>query len=146
MRIIAAIATDFAEAPLIARVRSARLASRLALGIVWLYEGIVPKILFAGLHPEQTMLVAHSGIYWHSPESTLVVLGALQAILGVILLVGWRERLAALTASVWMLILIVLVASGRPELLTDPFGALVKDTCLLACAFVVWLFGGNKWE
>jgi hypothetical protein len=38
-----------------------------------------------------------------------------------------------------MFILIVLVASGRPAMLTDPFGAIPKDACLLSCALTVWL-------
>jgi hypothetical protein len=42
-------------------------------------------------------------------------------------------------ATSWMLILIVLVASGNPSMLSDPYGGLVKDLCLIACAITVWL-------
>jgi len=38
-----------------------------------------------------------------------------------------------------MLILIMLVASGNPSMLTDPYGALVKDFRLIACAITVWM-------
>ena len=37
-----------------------------------------------------------------------------------------------------MVILIVLVARANPAMLTDPYGALIKDLCLIACAFTVW--------
>jgi hypothetical protein len=37
-----------------------------------------------------------------------------------------------------MWILIVLVAMANPAMLTDPYGALIKDLCLTACAFTVW--------
>jgi hypothetical protein len=42
-------------------------------------------------------------------------------------------------ATLWMLILIVLVARGNPLMLTDSYGALVKDFCLIACAITVWM-------
>jgi uncharacterized membrane protein YphA (DoxX/SURF4 family) len=121
------------------RVRLAKIAARSALGFVWLYEGLVPKIFFPSLHPEQTDLVVRSGLYWPTPELTLIALGVAQAALGLLLLAGWRERLATMLATLGMLVLIGLVAWGRPDLLTDPFGALAKDACLLACAGVVWL-------
>ncbi len=125
--------------PLETRLRATRLLARLSLGFVWLYEGLVPKILFPHLHPEQSALVASSGLMWRSPEATLVALGLAQAILGLMLLAGWCARAAALIATGFMAVLIVLVAAGRPEMLTDPFGALAKDACLVACAAILWL-------
>ena len=37
-----------------------------------------------------------------------------------------------------MAILIVLVAYNNPAMLTDPYGALIKDLCLFACGYTVW--------
>ncbi|MBA2242652.1 MAG: hypothetical protein H0W04_07150 [Chthoniobacterales bacterium] len=54
------------------------------------------------------------------------------------------ERLAAVFATAWMCVLIVLVAQGNPALLTDPFGALIKDVCLIACAYTVWVLSPEK--
>ncbi len=123
------------------RICACRRMARWSLGFVWLYEGLVPKVVFRAAHPEQTDLVFRSGLYWPTPEATLVVLGIIQAMLGIILLTGWRERLAVVTATAWMGVLMVLVGRGMPNLLTDPFGALAKDACLLACACVVWTLG-----
>jgi len=123
----------------VARILLAKRTARCALGLVWLYEGLVPKVLFLDRHPEQLDLVTRSGLYWPTPDATLIALGILQAALGLILLAGWCERAATAIATLAMAVLIVLVASGRPDLLTDPFGALAKDFCLTACAAVVWL-------
>ena len=41
-------------------------------------------------------------------------------------------------ATIGMWILIVLVAMANPGMLTDPYGALIKDLCLTACAYTVW--------
>ena len=52
---------------------------------------------------------------------------------------GVAERTAVFIATAWMWVLIALVASGNPSMLTDPYGALVKDLCLIACAITVWM-------
>jgi hypothetical protein len=122
-----------------ARIRLARALARWSLGLVWIYEGLVPKILFPGAHPEQTALVANSLFCFASPSLTLAILGAAQVVLGLLLLAEWRDRELAAVATLWMAALIVLVAAGRPLMLTDPFGALAKDLCLIACAAVLWV-------
>jgi hypothetical protein len=84
-------------------------------------------------------LVRKSGVFWRTPERTLQVLGVAQIALGIWLIAGWAERSAVAVATIWMVILIVLVAGGNPAMLTDPYGALVKDFCLVACAVTVWV-------
>jgi uncharacterized membrane protein YphA (DoxX/SURF4 family) len=120
-------------------LRAIKLLARVSLGLVWIYEVLVPKILMLHSLPEQTDLVQRSGLYWRSPELTLLLLGAAQVVAGVILVIGWAERAAVLLTTLWMVALIVLVAAGSPAMLTDPFGALAKDVCLLSCAATVWL-------
>lgn len=119
-----------------------RIVSRTALGLVWLYEGTVPKLLFP--RAEQTELVRHSGLSFGAPEITLQVMGIAQALVGLWLLSGIAERLSTALATAWMCVLIVLVARGIPGMLTDPFGALAKDLCLIACAYTVWALSAKR--
>ena len=120
-----------------ARLRVLKIICRTALGLVWLYEGVVPKLLF--LRADELDLVKRWDVVCQTPERTLQLLGVLQIALGLWLLVGVAERLAVIIATLSMFALIVLVAVGSPEMLTEPYGALVKDLCLLACGIVVWL-------
>jgi uncharacterized membrane protein YphA (DoxX/SURF4 family) len=117
-------------------MKTAVLISRLALGLVWFYEGLVPKILF--VRPDQADLVRRSGLYFGTPEFFLQLLGGAQVAFAIWLLSGFAERLAVAIATVGMWILIVLVAIANPAMLTDPYGALIKDLCLTACAYTVW--------
>jgi hypothetical protein len=114
-----------------------KIISRVALGLVWFYEGLVPKILF--LRADELDLVKRSGVFWRTPEWTLQVLGIAQIALGIWLIIGWAERLAVAATTTWMLVLVAFVAGGNPAMLTDPYGALVKDFCLIACAVTVWI-------
>jgi len=119
-----------------------KVISRVALGLVWLYEGLVPKILF--LRTDEINLVQNSGLIWRTPELTLQVLGLAQIVLGVWLILGWAERFAVAVATGWMLVLIALVAGGNPAMLADPYGALIKDLCLVACAVTVWVLAAEE--
>jgi uncharacterized membrane protein YphA (DoxX/SURF4 family) len=118
------------------KLRMVKIASRVALGIVWLYEGLVPKLLF--LRADEIELVQKSHFVWRTPEFTLKLMGVAQIAVGVWLIGGFAERAAVAVATLWMSILIVLVASLNPPMLTDPYGALIKDFCLIACAITVW--------
>lgn len=114
-----------------------KIISRVALGIVWFYEGLVPKLLF--LRADEIDLVGRSGFVWRSPEWTLQILGVVQLAIGFWLIIGAAEQVAVMVATLSMFVLVVLVASGNPTMLTDPYGALVKDFCLVACAITVWI-------
>jgi len=111
------------------RLRIIKIISRIALGLVWFYEGLVPKILF--LRADEIGLVQSSHLVWRTPELTLQILGVAQTLAGLWLIIGLAERTAVFVATSWMLILIALVASGNPSMLIDPYGALVKDLCLI---------------
>ena len=95
-----------------------KIISRTALGLVWFYEGLVPKILF--LRADEILLVRTSHLVWRTPELTLLIVGIAQIFLGLWLIIGVAERVAVFIATAWMLILIALVAGANPLMLTDP--------------------------
>ena len=117
-------------------MKTAVTVSRISLGAVWFYEGLVPKLLF--VRPDQAELVRRSGLYFGTPEFFLQLLGAAQVAFAIWLLAGLAQRVAVAIATLGMWILIILVAMANPAMLTDPYGALIKDLCLTACAYTVW--------
>src|SRR2546423_9134867 len=119
------------------KLRTIKVISRTALGLVWFYEGLLPKILF--LRADEIGLVQASHLVWRTSQLTLQILGVAQMLVGLWLIIGFAERTAVFIAPSWMMILIALVATGNPSMLVDPYGALVKDFCLIACAITVWM-------
>ncbi len=113
-----------------------KLVCRWSLGLVWIWEGLVPKMILPTAM--QRRIVARSGLYWPDIDTWLIALGAGMIIGGVLLCVGWMERRAVLVASVSMTLLIGLVVASHPESLADPHGGIAKDLCLYAAAWVVW--------
>ncbi|MDB6139859.1 MAG: hypothetical protein JWO94_2931 [Verrucomicrobiaceae bacterium] len=118
-----------------------KVAARCAVGFVWLYEGLVPKILHVSDH--QIEMVQSSGWWWGSPTTTLNWLGIAMMIAGLVLMIGWWEKLAQVVATAAVLVLMVLVIRNFPPALYDPFGGLAKDACLFTCSAVVWLLSGK---
>jgi len=111
-------------------------AARVSIGLVWIYEGLVPKIFFPDAL--QHDMVARSGLWLGSPEATLFWLGMAIAFGGLVIISGWKERLMALLSTLAVLVLMVCVIGTHPAALYDPFGGLIKDTCLFVCAAIIW--------
>ncbi len=118
-----------------------KLAARFSVGFVWLYEGLVPKIL----HPStnQIEMIRTSGWWWGAPEMTMFWLGVAMVVAGIILVSGWLEKLAQVVATASVLVLMVLVIRNYPPALYDPFGGLAKDACLFTCSAMVWVLSGK---
>jgi uncharacterized membrane protein YphA (DoxX/SURF4 family) len=119
------------------RLWLARLAARTALGLVWIHEGLVPKIL--AVSPAELALVARTGLAWGSPARTLAAVGVAEILAGLWLLSGRAERGAVTVTTLLMLALTGLVIADDPAALANPLGGIAKNLCLLACAAVVWM-------
>jgi uncharacterized membrane protein YphA (DoxX/SURF4 family) len=122
--------------------RIAKVLARTALGMIWVYEGLVPKLLFTT--PQEVDLVARSGAYWPTPMATLAALGVCEILGGLWLLSGRAEKTAATLSFVLVAILGPVCAVLEPSILYHPFGGLSKNLSLLACAAVVWLLAEKR--
>jgi uncharacterized membrane protein YphA (DoxX/SURF4 family) len=109
--------------------------ARLALGLVWLYQGIVPKLLFPLAF--ELSIVERSHLYLHTPRAMLFGVGLFEAGIGLWILSGYRPRLAAWSATAFMLLLQSLVLLIEPSLLLGPFGGIIKNIGLVALAWIM---------
>ena len=121
---------------MITKLRAIKLISRIALGLVWFMRGWCQRFCVCA---DEIGLVRAYHLVWRTPEFTLQIFGVAQLLVGLWLIIGIAEHAAVFIATLWMLILIGLVANGDPSMLTDPHGALVKDFCLIACTITVWI-------
>jgi uncharacterized membrane protein YphA (DoxX/SURF4 family) len=110
---------------------------RVSMAIVWLTEGLFPKLLYVS--PLETQVVMALGVSAATAVTLIHVAGALQMLsgLGVLLLRGrpltWL--LGALLAG--LVLLPLLVTRSHPSMWVHPFGPLTKNFPILAGSFVL---------
>ena len=126
-----------ADDTIVRRLRLANVIARTALGLVWVYEGLVPKLLFTT--QRELDLVARSHLWWPTPRATLTALAVGEIFGGLWLLTGRAPRTAAALSLALLLFVGTACAVIEPSILYHPFGGLSKNLGLIACALVVWL-------
>ncbi|MCH8852095.1 MAG: DoxX-like family protein [Planctomycetes bacterium] len=112
-----------------------KVSARVALGVVWILEGLLPKLLVVA--PAELELVTRSGLVMVTPTFTLGLLGVAEIIGGAWLLFGKAERLAAMVAALAMLVIVGIVIAADPLAVASPFGGIVKNLGLAICSLVV---------
>jgi uncharacterized membrane protein YphA (DoxX/SURF4 family) len=115
---------------------AAERVSRIALALVWIYEGIVPKLLFAT--QMEVDLVERSGLFWPTPRAMLFGVGICEILGGLWLRSGRATRVAAALSILLLVVVGAMCAVLEPGILYHPFGGLSKNLGLIACAAVVY--------
>jgi len=128
--------------PVPAQIEATELVARSALGLIWLYLGLFPKLLWQV--PEEVAIVERTGLFVVSPAWTITAVGVLEIACGIWLLTGWQARAAVVFVTALMLAMMLTVIPVEPSLLLGPFGGLVKNLALLACAWIVWMLAGKR--
>jgi uncharacterized membrane protein YphA (DoxX/SURF4 family) len=119
------------------RIWLAKVVARVCLAFVWLWEGLLPKLIC--IHASEIALVGRSHLYFGDARLTLNALGIMEVLFGLWLLSGRTERLTAALSAAGTVILGGLVALLEPGSIGDPFGGIAKNLGLLGCAAAVWL-------
>jgi uncharacterized membrane protein YphA (DoxX/SURF4 family) len=113
---------------------------RLTLATVFIWHGLVPKILW--LSPDEVAMIAVHGLPDYplfAPPLIAAIGGVAEVLLGVALLAMWRQRWPLLLASAVLLALLLDVVLLSPHLLIQAFNPLSTNLAALALCAVAWL-------
>ncbi len=109
---------------------------RITVAMVWLYQGLIPKLIAS--HPDELVMLADAGIAETTAPTVLVIAGAAEVALGVMVLVFFGHRWPlALTAGL-MIPATLVVAINSPQFLLAAFNP-VSLNWLLAVISVIGL-------
>ena len=98
--------------------------SRFTIAFVWMWHGMVPKLLF-GDRNEQIML-NQAGL----PASILPWFGAAEVAFGLVILLGQRQRWLFLLNAAVMLVALAGVALRSPQYLSQAFNPVTLNVCV----------------
>lgn len=115
----------------------ARWILRTGLALIWITEGIGPKVLFQDAW--EIAIVANSGLAPGDPAVFLRWMGAAQAASGLaVLLLPWRALRWLLFAQLAALVALPLLVSWQePSLWLHPFGPLTKNVPIAVGTFIL---------
>ncbi|MFQ5458926.1 MAG: DoxX-like family protein, partial [Myxococcota bacterium] len=105
-------------------------ALRISLALVWLLEGLLPKILF--LRPAETEAFTRAVPFLPgNPEPLVRALGGFETLLGALLLAG-----LVVLPILWIMLGLLVLFTGlllvqSPVLVLDPTGGLIKNVALI---------------
>lgn len=121
------------------RLRQIALVARLALALVFLWHGLVPKILWLSVD-ELAMIAAHGpAVQALVPPATLAQFAGWAEVCLALLLVIRRWRWPLLLAGSVLLVLLVDVALFSPHLLLQAFNPVSTNLAALALCLLAWL-------
>jgi len=125
----------------IRQARAIPLLLRVGLGVMWLYEGLVPKWLWPS-QAEVEIIVRTGLIPVHIPIF-LRLLGCVEAALGLTVLVGlWTRGMAVLQVGL-LGAFTAIVGWTSPAYLADPLGTLAKNLALVGSALALYRTGSG---
>ena len=92
--------------------------SRLAIALIWIYHGLVPKILFK--HASELELAAKGPVVFNV-ETTVVLAGVFEVLIGFVLLLLWRRRWPVVFSLFCFVALLLGSIAMSPELAIQAF-------------------------
>lgn len=114
---------------------------RITLAGVWIYHGLVPKILFP--HADELKMLRQSGIPYEQSHQLLFLLGLAEILYGVAILISQRVRALFILNIVLLVIALLLVAVHSSEYITAAFNPISLNSALISLSFIGLLTEGG---
>lgn len=116
--------------------------ARLTVAFVFLWHGIVPKLVFRD--PDELVLLTGAGMPEHLGRSVVIGAGVFEVILGLIVATLWNRTAPLVAAMVLMVIATAGVAATSPRYLTAAFNPVTLNVCVFALALVALITSRDR--
>ncbi|MDQ2665077.1 MAG: DoxX-like family protein [Gemmatimonadota bacterium] len=111
--------------------------ARLALIVIFLYQGLVPKLLYR--HASELRMLSNAGLPADTGGRVLIAIGIVEVALGAALLLRWRARWPIVVILALMPVALIGVAIFSPTELVRAFNPVTFNIAVAALAGVAWL-------
>ena len=112
---------------------------RLMVSFIWIYHGLVPKLLFA--NPDEAAMLADAG--WHTEFIPFAIrwAGIAEIAFGLVLLLAWRVRSLFAVTIVVMLAALAFVGVEAPRYLSAAFNPVTLNLSMIALSWIGLICG-----
>ncbi len=117
-------------------------AARTGLAIIWIYQGLVPKIIW-GATSGELATVGASGLFDGLEHRIVMAAGVSEIFIGVSMLAFWRARVLFPVNLLILALLAAAAAAAEPGLYTRQFNPATLSLAMAALAVIGWVTGAN---
>lgn len=108
--------------------------SRLALAFIWLWHGLVPKLIVR--HPDEFIPLTNVGIAPETAEMLVTLAGWGEIAFGVVILIFWKARWPLWLSIGTMIGLLISILFTAPELALGAFTPVTLNVLVIAVALI----------
>jgi len=119
------------------RLAAVHAVARVALAVVFLWHGLVPKLLHR--HPDELALLRDSGLSASAAARAVIIVGVAEVVYGLALLLAWRVRSLLLLASAAMVAITPGILIASPRFIPAAFTPVTLNLCVAALGMVGWI-------
>ena len=109
--------------------------SRVAIGLIWLYHGLVPKLIFRSV---TELDLIQRGPIVGSPETTLFLAGIGEVVLAVCVFLFWRHTWPAVVSIAAFGLLLIAAMVMAPETATHAFNPVTLSGSGIFFGLINW--------
>lgn len=107
--------------------------ARISIAAVWIWHGLVPKLLFQALDERAMLTQAHLS------TALLPWIGSSEILFGLFMVIAWRMRLLFLLNIALMVLATAAVAIQSPAYVAAAFNPFTLNLCVVSLAAVGWV-------
>jgi DoxX-like family len=108
--------------------------ARLALAVVFAYQGLVPKLIAAD--PDEAAMLADAGVASADIATAMTVMGVAEVAFAVVLVLLWHRRWPVVAAAAFSAVALVFVAVTSPGYLGAAFNPVSLNLAIIALAVI----------
>jgi DoxX-like family len=113
--------------------------ARAAIALVFLYQGLVPKLIHR--HPSELAMLLDAGLSPATAESALVAIGLGEVAFAAVVLAVWRSHWPLVVTAMLMVVALGAVAGASPGALVGAFNVVTLNLAVGALALIGWVTG-----
>jgi len=114
--------------------------SNLALGLIWIYQGLIPKLLFT--NSGELEIISKSGLFNGNEKTFLNIIGWLEILFGILIIFVQRKSIHIINIVALLLLLVSAFVSNR-IIFTFPFNPFTLTLSMITISIIAILHFEN---
>ncbi|MHB8628215.1 MAG: DoxX-like family protein [Aggregatilineales bacterium] len=115
--------------------------ARISIAFIWLYQGLVPKLLFT--QRDELVMMREAGIAAGSVSQAVQLFGIAEIVFGIAMLVMWRRRWLFLINVGLMVLATLAIILNSSEYVVMAFNPVTLNLAVIAFAVIGFLLGND---